>query len=278
MDTAPGIQENLFELQDGNNLFYQHHFIGEELPTVIFLNGLSQSTLSWAAVTPKFIGKCNVLLLDLVFQGKSTAQGEFRSYDQHANDVTALVAALEIKKPVLCGLSYGSAVAQHALVLFPEKYVGAVLMSTFAHNAEIFTAMGESWKSALRVGGYPLLLDVMLPVVLGATYFEKPLIPIQTLKELRISNNLSADNLFKLMQATETRGDYRAQLMKVKAPVMIIHGEEDLLIPVAIAQQVNENIPESEFIVLNGVGHTLNLEAIPQISGLISEYLEKNIA
>lgn len=278
MDTAQGIQEKLFELKDGNSLFYQHHFVNAELPTIVFLNGLSQSTMSWAAVVPKFIGKYNVLLLDLVFQGKSTADGEFRSYDQHAKDVTALADVLEIKKPVLCGLSYGSAVAQHALVLYPEKYVGAILMSTFAHNAELFTAMGESWKSALRIGGYPLLLDVMLPVVLGATYFEKPLIPIQTLKELRISNNLSPENLFKLMQATETRGDYRSQLKNVKVPVMIIHGEEDLLIPVPIAQQVNENIPESDFIVLNGVGHTLNLEAIPQISGLISEYLEKNIA
>jgi 3-oxoadipate enol-lactonase len=278
MDTVQGIQEKLFELKDGNSLFYQLHFLNAELPTVIFLNGLSQSTMSWAGVAPKFIGKYNVLLLDLVFQGRSTADGAFRTYDQHAQDVTALIDSLEIKKPVLCGLSYGSAVAQHALVLFPDKYVGAILMSTFAHNAEIFTAIGESWKSALRVGGYPLLLDVMLPVVLGATYFEKPLIPIQTLKDLRISSNLSPENLFKLMMATETRGDFRSQLKNVKIPVMIIHGEEDLLIPVAIAQHVNENIPESDFIVLNGVGHTLNLEAIPQISGLISEYLEKNIA
>lgn len=219
-----------------------------------------------------------MLLLDLVFQGRSTAEGNFRSYDQHAQDVTALVRSLNVPRPVLCGLSYGSAVSQHALVQFPDVYAGAVLMSTFAHNAEIFTAIGESWKSVLRAGGYELLLDVMLPVVLGASYFEKPLIPIQTLKELRISNSLSADNLFKLMMATETRGDYREELKKVKAPVLILHGEEDLLIPVAIAAQVNEYIPDSEFIVLEKAGHTLNLEAIPQITGLIREYLEKNIA
>lgn len=278
MNTTQIAEEKLFDLNDGNRIFYQYHFLSEESPTVIFLNGLSQSTMSWGAVTPHFIGKYNVLLLDLIFQGKSTAEGDFRSYDQHADDVTALIKFLKIRKAILCGLSYGSAVAQHALVLYPENYAGAVLMSTFAHNAEIFTAMGESWKSALRVGGYPLLLDVMLPVVLGASYFEKPLIPIETLKALRVSNNLSPDNLLRLMMATETRGDYRQQLKKVKVPVIIIHGEEDLLIPVPIAQQVNEWIPESDFIVLNGVGHTLNLEAIPQISGLITEYLEKNIS
>lgn len=278
MNTAQVTREKLFGLEDGNRLFCQHHFISEEIPTVVFLNGLSQSTQAWAAVTPQFTGIYNVLLIDLVFQGRSTADGAFRSYDQHAKDVTALINSLGVQKPVLCGLSYGSAVAQHALVQFPGRYAGAVLMSTFAHNAEVFTAMGESWKSALRAGGYPLLLDVMLPVVLGASYFEKPLIPIQTLKELRVSNNLAPDNLFKLMMATETRGDYRPELHSVNVPVMIIHGEEDLLIPVAIAQQVNEHIADSEFIVLKGVGHTLNLEAIPQVSGLIKEYLEKNIA
>jgi pimeloyl-ACP methyl ester carboxylesterase len=278
MDTVQSTVDKLFELKDGNGLFYQHHFLGDEFPTVVFLNGLSQSTMSWGAVAPSFIGKCNVLLLDQVFQGKSTAVGEFRSYDEHATDVTLLIQSLGIGKPVLCGLSYGSAVAQHALVLFPETYSGAVLMSTFAHNAEVFMAMGESWKSALKAGGYALLLDVMLPVVLGASYFEKPLIPIQTLKEMRISNNLSAENLFKLMMATETRGDYREKLRNVKVPVLVIHGEEDLLIPVAIASQVNEFLPESDFVVLEKVGHTLNLEAIPQITALIREYLEKNIS
>lgn len=269
---------NFFTLTDGNRIFYQYHFISQTAPTLVFLNGLSQSTLSWGAVTPAFAGRYNVLLLDLVFQGKSTAEGNARTYDQHADDVSALIAHLHVPGPILCGLSYGSAVAQHALVRHPAVYNGAVLMSTFGHNAELFNAMGESWKSALRAGGYALLLDVMLPVVLGASYFDKPLIPIQTLKEMRISNNLSPENLFRLMEATEVRGDFREQLRKVDVDVLVIHGEEDLLIPVAVASEVADRIPQSEFIVLEKSGHTLNLEAIPQITRLIGDYVEKNIS
>lgn len=269
---------NFFTLGDGNRVYYQYHFVNENVPTLIFLNGLSQSTLSWGAVAPAFIGTNNVLLLDLIFQGKSSAEGGARTYDQHAEDVTRLVEFLKVPNPVLCGISYGSAVAQHALVQFPGKYSGAILMSTFAHNTEVFIAIGESWKSALRAGGYPLMLDVMLPVVLGASYFEKPLIPIQTLKEMRISNNLSPENLFKLMEATEVRGDYREKLTDVNVNVMVVHGEEDLLIPVSVASEVADRIPQSELIVLENAGHTLNLEAIPQITKLIGEYIERNIA
>jgi 3-oxoadipate enol-lactonase len=265
------------QLTDGNRIFYHYHFVSEELPALVFLNGLSQSTASWAAITPAFTGKYNILLLDFVFQGKSSAEGPFRSYDQHAADLMQLIGELRILHPVLCGLSYGSAVAQHALVNYPDQFDGAVLMSTFGHNAPVFDAIGESWKSALLAGGYALMLDVMLPVVLGASYFERPLIPVATLKEMRVSNDLSADQLLKLMQATETRGDYREKLRSVTADVLIIHGKEDLLIPVSVAAEVADRIPTSEMIVLEQVGHTLNLEAIPQVTRLIGEYVENRV-
>lgn len=278
MKTTQADGQNFFGLKDGNTIFYQYHSVSGNVPTLVFLNGLSQSTLSWGGVTPAFIGSYNVLLLDLVFQGRSSALGAARSYDQHAQDVNELVNFLGVPQPVLCGLSYGSAVAQHALVQFPDVYRGGILMSTFAHNAGAFNAMGESWKSALRAGGYPLLLDVMLPVVLGASYFEKPLIPIQTLKEMRISNNLSAENLFKLMEATERRGDFRPQLKKVETNVLVIHGEEDLLIPVTTAGEVAKHLTKSELVVIEKAGHTLNLEAIPHLTRLIGKYMSEQFA
>ena len=265
--------DKFFPLKDGNQLFYQYNFTDAALPTVIFLNGLSQSTLSWGAIAPAFTGEYNTLLVDLVFQGKSSADGAFRTYDQHAADITALVEFLGIEHPVLCGLSYGSAVAQHAMVLFPDVYEAGILMSTFGHNTAVFNATGESWKSALHAGGYPLLLDIMLPTVLGASYFEKPLIPIVTLKEMRVSNNLAPDNRFKLMMATEVRGDYRPKLKGIHIPVLVIHGEEDALIPVSTAGEVADQLPSSEFVVLEKVGHTLNLEAIPQVTMLAKNFL-----
>ena len=256
-------------------MFYQYCEIADDKPTVIFLNGLSQSTLSWMAIAPVVARSFNTLVLDLVFQGKSSDEGDFRTYDQHSEDVTLLVQFLKIQKPVLCGLSYGSAVAQHALVRYPSYYHGGILMSTFAHNSAIFTATGESWKTALNIGGYPLLLDIMLPTVLGATYFEQPLIPIATMKEQRVTANPLPINLLKLMQATEVRGDFRPHLGKVQVPTLVVHGNEDLLIPVAVAEQVASNISNSEFVVLDKVGHTLNLEAIPQVNKLIHEFAGK---
>lgn len=266
-----------FKLPDGSFLYYEIQGNVQAETTLVFLNGLSQSTLSWAGIAPSFYKEHRVILLDLVFQGQSGMAEKFRSYDEHAADVHALLKAEGKGRIILCGISYGSAVAQHALVNYPDFFAGGILLSTFGHNASLFNAIGESWISALHAGGYPLMLDVMLPVVLGKSYFEKPLIPIQTLKEARIGRDLSNESLLKLMEATIMRGDFRHQLGKIKAPVIVVQGEEDILIPPDIAKEVADKIPGAELIVIEKAGHTLNLEAIPQIISITKTFLREKI-
>jgi 3-oxoadipate enol-lactonase len=89
-----------------------------------------------------------------------------------------------------------------------------------------------------------------------------------------VSNNLDTDSLLKLMRATEERGDYRPKLAQVKVPVLVAQGEEDLLIPPSTAQEVAAAIPGARFVIIEKAGHTLNLEAIPQVTKLVRAHLE----
>lgn len=263
----------LHRLPDGTEIYYEIQGKPDAGTTLVFLNGLSQSTLAWSAIAPSFYNDYRVLLIDLAFQGQSGKPEQYRSFDAHAADVFHLLGSAVSGKIILCGISYGSAVIQHMLVNYPDAYNGAVLISTFANDTAMFTAIGESWKSALLAGGYPLMLDVMLPAVLGKSYFEKPLIPLATLKESRVSRQLGTDDLLKLMRATEERGDYRPKLKNIKVPVLVIQGEEDFLIPPDVAREVAGNIPGARMEVVRHAGHTLNLEAIPQLTRLLHEFL-----
>ncbi|HTL81536.1 MAG TPA: alpha/beta hydrolase [Bacteroidia bacterium] len=267
----------MHELPDGIQLYFETNGNADSDTTIVFLNGLSQSTQSWLAIAPSFQKEHHVITLDLVFQGQSGVGEKFRTYDEHAADVMHLLEKYGKGKIILCGISYGSAVAQHLLVNYPGKFHSALLLSTFAHDTENFIALGEKWRDALVEGGYPKMLDVMLPDVLGKSYFEKPLIPIETLKESRVARELRTDSLLKLMKATEVRGDYREKLKRVnvngKVKVIVAQGKEDVLIPPSVAKHVAENIPGAEFVVLEKVGHTLNLEAIPQVIKLLRDLL-----
>ena len=241
--------------------------------TIVLLNGLSQSTVSWGLVTPLLKAHYNIVLVDFIFQGQSDKEADYRDFDRHATDIKELIDFLKLKKVTLIGLSYGSLVAQHFSLLFPEYLDKLVLMGTFAHKTPYFDAISYSWFKALETGGYPLMFDVMLPSVLSENYFKNPLIPIDLMRDARQEMNTDTTALLQLMRATHERPDYREHLKKVKTPTLIIQGEKDALLPVHLAEDVHKSIPGSQLEIIPHVGHTLNLEAVPQITQLIKEFV-----
>ncbi|MBC7862549.1 MAG: alpha/beta hydrolase [Bacteroidia bacterium] len=258
--------------KDGLNLYYETHSGNSDAPTLVFLNGLSQSTIAWVLTNPHLKGY-NIVNLDFIFQGKSDKTGEARNFDQHAADVAGVLNDLGVETAVIAGLSYGSLVAQHFALLYPEKTEKLVLMSSFCHKTPYYDAIELAWWKALQIGGYSLLLDVMLPTVLSEAYFQNPLIPIELMKAARQESNEDAAALLKLMTATKERKDFRDELKKIKTPTLVIHGEKDLLFPIHMGMEVAKNISGSQFEIILGAGHTLNLEAVPQMSLLIKKFV-----
>jgi 3-oxoadipate enol-lactonase len=240
---------------------------------LIFLNGISQSTVVWNLMLPAFEKDYQIILCDFIFQGQSDKQGGVRDFDQHAADVHGLIETLMIKKITVIGISYGSMVAQHFAVNYPEKVDKLILLSTFAHKTAYYNAIELAWERTLSSGGYGLMLDVMLPTIFSENYFEHPLIPMDTLKGLRQTINNDPVPLQKLMKATKERPDYREKLAAIKCPTLVIHGEKDLLLLEHMGKAVADAIPNSKFEVIKGAGHTLNLEAVDEVAKLIKAFI-----
>jgi 3-oxoadipate enol-lactonase len=94
------------------------------------------------------------------------------------------------------------------------------------------------------------------------------------MKQMRQDANNDKESLFKLMQATKERIDYRQELKKVQVPTLVIQGQKDLLFPVHMAQEVANAISDAKLEVIPFAGHTLNLEAVPQMSSIIKKFIE----
>ncbi|WP_162054423.1 alpha/beta fold hydrolase [Pontibacter pamirensis] len=262
-------------LPDGLELHYEIHGDTNASQTIVFLNGLSQSTAAWAGLVHTLGRKYKLVLVDLLFQGKSDAAPAHRSFEGHAADLAHLLQALQLPETILVGISYGGAVAQRFLVNHPELVQACMLLSAFPYKDAYFDAIGYSWEAALKVGGYPLMLDVMLPTVLGRSYFLNPIISIENLKNSKASQSPTSENILKLTQATKESGNYLEELKKVQVPVLVVHGEEDLLCTVEMGQAMYQALPNAELEILPHVGHTLNLECIPDLIQLIDSFAAK---
>lgn len=260
---------------DGLNLYYKIQGNLESQETLVFLNGLTQSTDSWILMLPYFTDKYKIILMDFIFQGQSDKTVEWRDFNTHAKDLGSIFEQEKIQQANIVGISYGSMVAQHFAVLYPQYVKKLILVSTFAHKTPYYEAIELGWWRALEMGGYNLMLDIMLPSILSENYFSNPLVSISNLKKGRKDLNLNSDAIFNLMRATKERPDYRKELKKIKAPTLVIQGEKDMLLPVHLAEEVQKNIADSKLIIVKNAGHTLNLEHVEEVSAYINEFLGK---
>lgn len=257
---------------DEKKLYYEVKGNYNAKETLVFLNGLSQSTIAWSFIIPYFEKDYKIVLLDFIFQGQSDKTGEVRDFDRHASDLLNLMDLLGLNKPILVGLSYGSLVAQHYAVNFPERLNKLILISSFANKTPFYKAIELSWENALKIGGYKHLLDVMLPYVLSDQYFENPLIPIEILKNAK-TELIDPIALSKLMAATAQRNDYRQELQRINTSTLVIHGELDLLFPIYMGKEIANNVKNAKFVVIHDAGHTLNLEATETVSKHILQFI-----
>lgn len=259
---------------DGLNIYYEVRGNTSSASTLVFLNGLTQATFAWGFFLPHFEKEHRIILIDFIFQGRSDKTGEWRNFDTHARDVCKVLDQEKINSCTLIGISYGSLVAQHFALLFPDTLSRLVLLATFAHKTPYYEAVELAWWRALEKGGYNLMLDIMLPSVLSEDYFQHPLVPINLMKESRQELNQDKEAIFKLMKATRMRPDYRKQLKGIHAPTLIIQGEKDLLLPVHLAEEVHASIPQSKLVIIKGAGHTLNLEKVQEVCAEIKYFLK----
>jgi len=59
------------------------------------------------------------------------------------------------------------------------------------------------------------------------------------------------------MAAIRASGDRRAKLATITAPTMVLHGEDDPLVPVAGGRDTAANIKGAELRIIPGMGHDL---------------------
>src|SRR3712207_9485667 len=61
------------------------------------------------------------------------------------------------------------------------------------------------------------------------------------------------------------------EVERVRAPSLVIHGDEDLIVPVENGRMLAERLPHAEYVELEGRGHNLPLADPETLVGLISD-------
>ena len=65
------------------------------------------------------------------------------------------------------------------------------------------------------------------------------------------------------------------RLREIRQPVLIIHGRQDRMVPVARAQELDRALPNARLQVLDPAGHQVHSEQFPTVLRLVEDFVEE---
>jgi pimeloyl-ACP methyl ester carboxylesterase len=208
--------------------------------------------------------------------GNGSGDPPTTSIDDYAGDIIDLLDALHIGEAVICGLSMGGYTALAMFRHAPNYFQALVLADTRAEgdSPEAVTAR-RSMQQLVREKGPAAVADALLPRLVGeTTKHDRP----QVVEHLRrqITGN-SKPSIEGALTALMTRPDSTPTLATIHCPVQIIVGEEDVLTPPALSEQMHRAIPGSEITVIGGAGHMSNMEQPQLFNEALARFLQHRV-
>ena len=80
------------------------------------------------------------------------------------------------------------------------------------------------------------------------------------------------------MAAIVADGDRRPLLKDIKAPTLVIHGEDDPLVPLPGGRDTADNIVGARLLTIPGMGHDLPLGLVDTMANAIAEHINETTA
>lgn len=169
-----------------------------------------------------------------------------------ADDVAALLGALDAPPAHVVGLSLGGCVALGLALDHPARVRSLTLVNAFARLAP------AGARGALRMLARLSLL-ACAPMSVVAAHVARGLFPRADQRELYLAAVASlAGNsrrtYFASMLAV-ARFDVRSRLGQVRCPTLVVAGDRDATIPPAAKALLSRTIPGAELVIIADSGH-----------------------
>lgn len=197
-----------------------------------------------------------------------------------AKDSVCLLDALEISKAHFLGVSMGGAIAQLAAIDCPERLLSLILLASDSGNPNLpLVAKPEAF--AHIAPPKPNNMDDFLRNQIEIDYvLDSPGYPLDKSEIIaRRTRSVQRDYDPAALQRQQAVvfsdrfvSTYRYDnLTKITAPTIIIHGLDDVLVPVEAAKDLAKRIPESKLFLIPGMNHNLPPALASEFIKLISE-------
>ena len=271
MNTSPEIGSSI----NAGGIMTNYHDQGEGAP-VVLLHGSGPGVSAWAnwrLVIPHLAKNFRTVAPDIVGFG-FTDRPEGISYDmeiwlRHALD---FLDAMQIERAHVVGNSFGGALSVALAIHAPDRVSRLVLMGSVGVEFELTQGLDITWGYTPSLENMRKLLDLFA--------YNRALVTDE-LAQLRYEASMrpGVQEAYAAMFPAPRQDGIRkicsreADVKNIEHETLIIHGRDDLVIPVSCSQDLFRCIRNSQLHIFGNCGHWTQIEHNRRFNQLVTDFL-----
>ncbi len=299
MTTAAGFPSGFDERSRWIDLSGPLHYMDFGGPAdgalVVAVHGLGGAAMNFSAVAPLLTQHCRLLAPDLAGHGLTESLGRSTTVGANRRLLHSFIQAMTDRPVILMGNSMGGMVALLEAAAAPETVAGLILLAPAVpflpvlpdpFITALLTAQGIPMLGRIILGRRRTLSpDHIVHTVLKFTCVDPRRVPPDVVAEhIELARrridfaDLEKEFLITARSvvaraAAPRRTRYRTAIRSIEVPVLLIHGDRDLLVPVAASVAIVRRHPSWRLVILPDIGHVPQLESPQQTGEAILEWL-----
>jgi pimeloyl-ACP methyl ester carboxylesterase len=233
-------------------------------PPLVFVHGAGGSSVVWMDAVRRLQHRRRVIAPDLPGHGQSDRwhPADEVSIAMYRDAIGTVCALSKVERAVLVGHSMGGLVALAAAAAWPERVAGVVLIATglaIPVGQRVFDVLERDFARAgewlARVGFSPTSRD-------AAERWQGVLVTCE--QDIAVAD----------FRAVARWDGGALAAARVRAPVLVIGGADDLLTPPALQHGLGAALAGARVAIVPEAGHFPMLEQPERVFGELEQFLE----
>lgn len=255
-----------------------HYNIKGDGPPVVLIRGLGRWSTHWSGWDNMLAKSCNVITLDNRGLGLSSSPMRFwHSLDDLADDAATVLRHERINAAHIVGTSLGGMVSLVFALRHPEL--------TSSINV-IAASVGRSGHPRISMRAAKMLATA--PILGDKLYDELAILLTSPKSSDLIRKKLAEDWLQEDRKHKQPLATIMAQLIavlrfrkwesleKIKCPVQIVVGADDLFVPRGNSLFLHSTIPSSKLVEIPDAGHEPHIDQPDLMTNTILKFITEN--
>ena len=174
----------------------------------------------------------------------------------------------------LVGLSMGGYVALEIMRIAPERVKRLALIDTKARaDSPEQKRRRRGLLSLAGRGKFKGVTPHLMPLLIHPNRMDDVSLTSEIYK---MAEEVGQEAFVRQQTAILDRESHLGLLPKIKCPVQVICGRDDLITPVYCSEEITSLAPNAELLILEDCGHLSNIELPEKVNETLQAWLERN--